>query len=113
MHSCPTLQVFLIGDPVQLPATVISKRAVSFNYDVSLFKRLQTNGHPVHMLDTQYRMHPRISAFPSATFYHGDLKNGPGVAEHTKRSWHADKVKSCRPRHLKLFIPLLAALFCN
>jgi superfamily I DNA and/or RNA helicase len=28
------------------------------------------------MLDTQYRMHPAISAFPSATFYNSDLKDG-------------------------------------
>ena len=28
------------------------------------------------MLDTQYRMHPAISAFPSTTFYHGVLKDG-------------------------------------
>ena len=28
------------------------------------------------MLDTQYRMHPAISAFPSETFYNGDLKDG-------------------------------------
>jgi len=28
------------------------------------------------MLDTQYRMHPSISAFPSQTFYNSDLKDG-------------------------------------
>ena len=31
---------------------------------------------PRVMLDTQYRMHPAIAAFPSQTFYNGDLKNG-------------------------------------
>ena len=81
--------MYLIGDPVQLPATVISKRAVSYSYDVSLFKRLQMNDWPVIMLDTQYRMHPEISAFPSLTFYGGGLKDGPGVRENTHRSWHA------------------------
>lgn len=40
-------QVFLVGDPVQLPATVISSRAVQHGYDRSLFKRLQSSGFPV------------------------------------------------------------------
>jgi hypothetical protein len=41
------VQVFLVGDPVQLPATVISSRAVEHGYDKSLFKRLQSSGFPV------------------------------------------------------------------
>lgn len=49
------------------------------------------NNYPVNVLDTQYRMHPDISAFPSLTFYSGNLKDGPGVAENTARAWHADK----------------------
>ena len=44
------LQVYLVGDPIQLPATVISKRAVSYGYDVSLFKRLQQAGYPVQVI---------------------------------------------------------------
>lgn len=90
------MQVYLIGDPVQLPATVISKRAVSYSYDISLFKRLQMNHWPVIVLDTQYRMHPEISAFPSLAFYGGGLQDGPGVRENTERPWHEDKVGSSR-----------------
>lgn len=37
----PPPQVYLVGDPVQLPATVISSRAQDHSYDCSLFKRLQ------------------------------------------------------------------------
>ncbi len=39
--------MFLVGDPVQLPATVISDRADKHGYSTSLFKRLQTSGFPV------------------------------------------------------------------
>ena len=64
----------MIGDPVQLPATVISQRARrKFEYDKSLMKRLMSAGYPVHMLNVQYRMNPRISAFPSNEFYGGKL----------------------------------------
>ena len=67
----------MVGDPVQLPATVISPRAVEHNYDCSLFKRLQGSGYPVHVLNMQYRMHPSISCFPSREFYQGQLLDGP------------------------------------
>ena len=105
--NCPVLplQVFLVGDPIQLPATVISKRAVSFGYDVSLFKRLQTAGYPVQVLDTQYRMHPDICRFPSAQFYNSGVKTGEGVEAATRRPWHAQKVSqdlhvTADPMHL-------------
>ncbi|KAI5305347.1 hypothetical protein KEM56_004657 [Ascosphaera pollenicola] len=79
----------LVGDPKQLPPTVLSKEAARFQYEQSLFVRMQEN-HPkdVHLLDTQYRMHPQISAFPSAAFYDGRLKNGPNMEALRKRVWH-------------------------
>lgn len=43
-------QVYLVGDPVQLPATVFSQRAVEANFQQSLFKRLQDACYPVHVL---------------------------------------------------------------
>ena len=46
---CCCLQAYLVGDPIQLPATVLSKRATTFGYDVSLFKRLQSAGYPVQV----------------------------------------------------------------
>ncbi|GAB2275183.1 hypothetical protein Dimus_009945 [Dionaea muscipula] len=81
-------QVFLVGDPVQLPATVISSKAKDKRYGMSLFERFQRAGYPVVMLDTQYRMHPSISSFPSMEFYGGKLENGPDVEEQAKRLWH-------------------------
>lgn len=79
----------LVGDPKQLPPTVLSKVASRFQYEQSLFVRMQTN-HPrdVHLLDTQYRMHPEISSFPSATFYEKRLQDGPNMARLRARPWH-------------------------
>ncbi|KAI3966628.1 hypothetical protein MKX01_003248, partial [Papaver californicum] len=81
-------QVFLVGDPVQLPATVISTLAQKFGYGMSLFSRFQEAGYPVQMLKTQYRMHPKIRSFPSEEFYSGALEDGEEVMEQTKRPWH-------------------------
>jgi AAA domain len=63
----------LVGDPQQLPATVLSKRSMALAFDRSLFERLQLARWPVHMLRVQYRMHPQIRAFPSAHFYGNSL----------------------------------------
>ncbi|XP_071697081.1 probable helicase MAGATAMA 3 [Rutidosis leptorrhynchoides] len=81
-------QVFLVGDPVQLPATVLSPVAEKFGYSMSLFKRFQKAGYPVQMLKTQYRMHPEIRSFPSNEFYDGELEDGLDVKDKTKRLWH-------------------------
>lgn len=82
------LQVYMVGDPVQLPATVMSKRAVQANFQRSLFKRLQDAGYPVHILQVQYRMNPIISSFASQTFYDGRIEDGPDVKEQTERPFH-------------------------
>ncbi|OJD27124.1 hypothetical protein ACJ73_01491 [Blastomyces percursus] len=83
----------LVGDPKQLPPTVLSKVASRFQYEQSLFVRMQAN-HPkdVHLLDTQYRMHPEISRFPSAAFYDGRLQDGPGMAKLRVRPWHKSEL---------------------
>eukprot|EP01043_Picozoa_sp_COSAG02_P050516 COSAG02_NODE_5198_length_4548_cov_1.989885_7_plen_337_part_00 len=80
----------LVGDPQQLSATVFAKQARGVkrprsredtgstsdigsggSYSRSLFERLVAAGQPVHLLDTQYRMHPDISCHASALFYNG------------------------------------------
>nr|CAB3487038.1 unnamed protein product [Digitaria exilis] len=76
-----------VGDPVQLPATVISSTAQKLGYGTSLFKRFQGAGFPVQMLNIQYRMHPEISIFPSKEFYEGVLQDGEGLSR--KRPWHS------------------------
>lgn len=80
----------MVGDPKQLPPTVFSKEAAKFQYEQSLFVRMQNNfADEVHLLDTQYRMHPDISVFPSRTFYDGLLKDGEGMTGLRQRPWHA------------------------
>lgn len=83
----------LVGDPKQLPPTVLSRDAARFQYEQSLFVRMQVN-HPedVHLLDTQYRMHPEISLFPSDAFYDGRLLDGPGMGKLRTRPWHESDV---------------------
>ncbi|KAG5985770.1 hypothetical protein E4U54_005803 [Claviceps lovelessii] len=79
----------LVGDPKQLPPTVLSQSAAKFGYDQSLFVRMQQN-HPksVHLLDMQYRMHPEISLFPSKEFYEGQLQDGQDMLQLRQQPWH-------------------------
>ncbi|VUC33204.1 unnamed protein product [Clonostachys rosea] len=79
----------LVGDPKQLPPTVLSQSAARFGYDQSLFVRMQQN-HPksIHLLDVQYRMHPEISTFPSTEFYERQLKDGQNMLQLRQQPWH-------------------------
>ncbi|KAF8115211.1 hypothetical protein N665_0029s0054 [Sinapis alba] len=81
-------QVFLVGDPKQLPATVISTVAQDSGYGTSMFERFQKAGYPVNMLKTQYRMHPEIRSFPSKEFYEEALEDGADIESQTTRDWH-------------------------
>ena len=68
-----------MGDPQQLPATVLSARARELALERSLFERLQAAGCPCRMLSVQYRMQPPIREFPSRHFYAGRLVDGDSV----------------------------------
>ncbi|KAI5804900.1 SEN1 N terminal-domain-containing protein [Geopyxis carbonaria] len=83
----------LVGDPQQLPPTVLSRAAAKFSYEKSLFVRMQEN-YPqnVHLLSIQYRMHPSISSFPSKEFYNSGLLDGPDMASLRKQPWHESTV---------------------
>ncbi|XP_012270150.1 probable helicase senataxin [Orussus abietinus] len=70
----------LVGDPNQLPATVLSQRAKKLGLDQSLFSRIKDAFHhekdnPIIMLDTQYRMAYPIAYWPNKFFYEGKLRN--------------------------------------
>ncbi|KAG5650471.1 hypothetical protein H0H81_012134 [Sphagnurus paluster] len=69
--------VALIGDHKQLPPVIRSAEAQALGLGLSLFERLTQEGVvPSVMLDTQYRMHPAISRFPSSEFYDHALQDG-------------------------------------
>jgi senataxin len=78
-HLLPK-RLLAVGDPLQLPATVLSRRAIAFGYTKSLHERLMYDCKYDHvMLDVQYRMNPEISSFPSDSFYKGRIQNGDNV----------------------------------
>ncbi|KAK4705650.1 hypothetical protein P7C70_g550, partial [Phenoliferia sp. Uapishka_3] len=81
----------LVGDPKQLPPTVVSRAAQRAGYERSLFERIMdVNPGVVHLLSTQYRMHTSISTFPSAQFYESKISDGLSMETSTSRSWHSD-----------------------
>ncbi|CAM9617640.1 unnamed protein product [Discosporangium mesarthrocarpum] len=73
--------IVMVGDPAQLSATLFSRETSDAKYGQSLFQRLTRGGYPKLMLDTQYRMHPKISSFASDRFYHGQLRSAESVTE--------------------------------
>ncbi|MBW0473616.1 hypothetical protein O181_013331 [Austropuccinia psidii MF-1] len=82
-------QCIMVGDPLQLPPTVLSQTATRAGYDQSLFVRMQKNNPGVvHLLSIQYRMHPEISVFPSKAFYNSRLLDGPEMVKKTTQPWH-------------------------
>ncbi|KAJ0777255.1 putative P-loop containing nucleoside triphosphate hydrolase, DNA2/NAM7 helicase, helicase [Helianthus annuus] len=80
----------LVGDPQQLPATVISKAAGTLLYSRSLFERFQQAGCPTMLLSVQYRMHPQIREFPSRYFYQGRLTDSESVAILPDEAYYKD-----------------------
>ncbi|XP_072285580.1 probable helicase senataxin isoform X2 [Pyxicephalus adspersus] len=85
LHRCSKL--VLVGDPEQLPPTVISVKAEELGYGQSLMCRLckilesfSTN-IPILHLTIQYRMHPDICFFPSKHFYNSILKTDRATEE--------------------------------
>ena len=67
----------LVGDQMQLPPTVTSRKAESCGLGVSLFERLERLGLRPDLLDRQYRMHPALAEWPSKAFYGGKVSSNP------------------------------------
>ena len=68
-------KLILVGDHMQLPATVFYSKATKILYNRSLFERLIDNKYPRHILTVQYRMQSNISEFISNIFYENKLIN--------------------------------------
>ena len=96
--GCPYL--VLVGDPHQLPPTIASDVAANAGFARSLYERIEDSLQdadelqdardqfkslgapmqgPVWFLDTQYRMHPSIAAWPSRYIYHSRLRTHESV----------------------------------
>ena len=56
-------KLIMVGDHMQLPATVFSEDAAKTLYNRSLFERLIDNKYPRFILTVQYRMQKNISEF--------------------------------------------------
>ena len=68
-------KLILVGDHMQLPATVFYQKAKNILYNRSLFERLIDNNIPRHILTIQYRMQSNIRQFISSLFYDNKLKD--------------------------------------
>jgi len=74
-------RLLAVGDPLQLPATVLSRRAIDLGLTQSLHERLMYKCDFEHtMLNVQYRMSVPIAQFPSRRFYRNQIGNGPNVS---------------------------------
>lgn len=84
----------IVGDPQQLPATVLASGSAGVAYGQSLLDRLCRSGSHAMLLDTQYRMHPAISSFPRRHFYGGRLLDDESVQDdHRAAPYHMDPIK--------------------
>eukprot|EP00898_Chlorokybus_atmophyticus_P006981 jgi/Chlat1/7284/Chrsp58S06911 len=78
----------MVGDPQQLPATVVSRAAASLQYQRSFFERVMMAGCRPLLLSVQYRMHPEIRSFPSRYFYENLLQDAPSVLARGPDQFH-------------------------
>ena len=92
-HGCKA--AVLVGDPQQLPATVLSAAARAGLYTRSLFERLSDCGAGAMLLSVQYRMHPAIRSWPSRYFYSNRLEDSASVATAPDEPFYA--VPSLQP----------------
>ena len=78
-------KLILVGDHMQLPATVFYPKATKILYNRSLFERLIDNKYPRNILSVQYRMQSNISKFISEVFYDNKLTNDESYIENLNK----------------------------
>ena len=71
-----TKRMVLVGDHKQLGPVVQHEAAARAGYGTSMFERLAGGLVPAQLLDVQYRMHPKLSAYASGRFYDGLVRDG-------------------------------------
>eukprot|EP00127_Corallochytrium_limacisporum_P003699 Clim_evm31s152 gene=Clim_evmTU31s152 len=91
IHKHRTLA--FVGDPMQLPATVVARKALKRKYDMSFFQRLvvrlgSQSQEYVHRLKVQFRMLDPICRFPSKEFYDNQLVTSDSVEDHLAGTSH-------------------------
>jgi AAA domain len=75
-------RIVVIGDPKQLPSTVVDLACQTAGYGVSwLGKVFGLLPHKVHLLSVQYRMDPLILEFPNEHFYGGRIESAKTVLD--------------------------------
>lgn len=79
-------RVVMAGDHLQLPPTVKSIKAAKQGLENTLFEKAMKIPTASVMLETQYRMHPRIMQFSSDYFYEGGLQTDTSVLERERDS---------------------------
>lgn len=126
-HNTETVLILvLVGDPQQLPPTVVTKDSNRGNLlvnpfapqmCVSLFERLWRRGFPVHMLNEQYRLAEGLEEVFNQLFYDGRITNHPSTRidnrpaaqraiQYIRRQWH----KHDGIPHILLNVPTGACL---
>lgn len=78
-----TKKLVLVGDQKQLGPIFESKELNDSNH-CSMFERMVQCGHEHVMLNTQYRMHPKIAKNSSMIYYGGKVKSGVSEGDRSK-----------------------------
>ncbi|MFT5821885.1 MAG: ATP-dependent RNA/DNA helicase IGHMBP2 [Crocinitomix sp.] len=80
-HYAP--QLFMAGDPLQLPPTLFTNKAKGLGLGISLIEQGIKLNIPTTLLDVQYRMNHKIMQFSNDYFYEGKLTAHASVSVQT------------------------------